>query len=221
MNASILAAEVKADIEMFIEQQEELMFNEFDFQMQLALFLRGSGHYDDVDAEYYLPNSIVDGYDWDSNMYIDIVVSRSGEYVPIELKYTTRAAKRDIKRFGRLIPDVQVIRNQGAQDNRRYDFWKDVRRIELVKKIFPAVKSGLAVFLTCDPAYTRAPRPGSTNAPFSMASDHMVGGGLMDWIGNPSTRATHRPFVLEGYYRTDWRHTTVDGTDFNYTILLI
>lgn len=212
---------VIADIRGFIERQQELMFNEFDFQMQLALYLRGSGHYDDVDAEYFLPNSVVDGYDWDSNVYIDIVAIRHGEFVPIELKYPTRSVRHDILRFGQLIPNVEIMRNQGAQDNIRYNFWKDVRRVELVKKIFPAVKAGVAVMLTCDPAYTRAPRANSSNAPFSMAEGHEVGGGTMDWLGNPATRAQHPPFTLEGRYSTAWHSTKIDGEDFYYTIVKI
>lgn len=52
-----LISTLKTDIVAFIEQQEELMFNERDFQMQLAVYLRQSGRYDDVDVEYYIPNS--------------------------------------------------------------------------------------------------------------------------------------------------------------------
>lgn len=221
MTVSELASEVRADIERFIERQQELLYNEFDFQMQLTLALRGSGKYDDVDAEYYLPNSVVEGYDWDSNMYLDIVVSRNGEYVPVELKYTTRSVRRDVKLLGRDFKNVEITRNQGAQDNIRYNFWKDVRRIELVKKLFPDVKSGMAVFLTSDPAYTRSPRPGSSNAPFSMASDHTIGGGVIDWIGEPATRAQHMPFLIEGRYRTAWMETEIDNIPFYYTILSI
>ena len=50
-----LVQEVENDIREFIKQQEELLFNEFDFQMQLAIYLRMSNKYDDVDSEYYMP----------------------------------------------------------------------------------------------------------------------------------------------------------------------
>ena len=39
------------DITAFIERQQELMVNERDFQMQLAVALRNSGKYDDVEVE--------------------------------------------------------------------------------------------------------------------------------------------------------------------------
>lgn len=217
---SPLAAEVRRDVEAFIAGQSELMFNEFDFQMQLALALRGSGRYD-VDAEYFLPTrgtDILKGYDWDSNMRVDIVVSRGGEYVPVELKYTTRRVVRDMERFGSMVRGIEVMRQQSAQDIRRYDFWKDVRRIELIRRIFPAVHNGLAVFMTCDPGYLNEPREGSASAPFSMSGKAPIGGGAMDWNGPSASRADHKPFRLDGRYRLQWASTEIDGITFHYTI---
>lgn len=46
---------VEADVRQFIEGDEELFFNERDFQMHLAVYLRSLGKYDDVDIEYYVP----------------------------------------------------------------------------------------------------------------------------------------------------------------------
>jgi len=213
---------LKVDIHSFIARQTRLMFNEMDFQMQLGLFLRESGHYDNVEVEYFLPThdtDILKGYEWDSNMRIDIVVSRQGKYIPVELKYTTRLVRRDAMRFGIEVKQLEVMRNQGAHDNIRYNFWKDVRRVELVKKIFPTVDHGLVVFLTCDPAYTKAPRRDSSCAPFSMAGEEPVGGGFMDWNGTPATRTSHRPFHLDGRYQIKWIPVTIDDVEFHYTIL--
>ena len=218
---SPLAAEVRRDVETFIDSREKLMFNEFDFQMQLALALRGSGRYDNVDAEYFLPTrgtDILEGYDWDSNMRVDIVVSRGGEYVPVELKYTTRRVVRDMERFGRMVRGIEVMRQQSAQDIRRYDFWKDVRRIELIRRIFPAVRNGLAVFMTCDPGYLSEPREGSASAPFSMSGTRPLGGCIMDWNGPSASRDSHRPFHLDGRYQLQWASAEIDGVSFHYTI---
>ena len=48
---------VYKDVKQFLETNEELLFNERDFQMHLANYLRWAGHYDDVDVEYYVPLS--------------------------------------------------------------------------------------------------------------------------------------------------------------------
>ena len=52
-----------------------------------------------------------------------------------------------------MLNGVAIIKNQGAQNEAKYGFWKDVRRIELLKKRFKAVPGGLAIFLTNDPSY--------------------------------------------------------------------
>lgn len=219
-----LVQEVENDIREFIKQQEELLFNEFDFQMQLAIYLRMSNKYDDVDSEYYMPTKntdILEGYDWDSNMRVDIVVRRGNEYVPIELKYVTKKVVRDKERFGRLIKGMEILRDQAAQDIRRYDFWKDVRRIELIKNIFPAVKNGFAVFLTNDLSYKKEPRPNTVCSPFSMSGERIIGGGVIDWNGNPAASKNHKSFILEGEYKLLWDKTSMEDVQFDYTILKI
>lgn len=201
-----------------------MLFNEFDFQMQLAIYLRMTQKYDEIESEYFMPTkntNILEGYDWDSNMRIDIVVRRGDEYVPIELKYVTKKVIRDYMRFGILVKGMEILKNQAAQDIRRYDFWKDVRRIELIKRIFPTVRNGLAVFLTNDSSYIREPKASSVCAPFSMSGNREIGGGLMDWQGSPATAKDHKPFQLDGFYRLVWNKTRIDDIEFDFTILKI
>lgn len=216
-----LTSDVAADIREFIRQQQELMFNELDFQIQLALYLRGSGRYDDVDVEYSLPRDAMPGYDWNSNLRIDLVVSRNGEYCPVELKYPTRKVTRRITRFGEDVPEAVVMKNQGAQDIVRYNFWKDVRRLEVLRGRFESVSGGVAVMMTNDMSYTRPVRDESTCAPFSTAEGHEVGGGTVDWLGEPTVRKDHPPFTLEGRYAAHWEETKIDNIEFKYTIVTI
>ena len=66
---------VRQDVFAFLENNDELLFNERDFQMHLAMWLRNSSNrYDDVDVEYYVPKSELDDYVWDSELRLDIVV---------------------------------------------------------------------------------------------------------------------------------------------------
>ena len=141
---------VRADVMAFLESNNELLFNERDFQMHFATWLRNSANaYDDVDVEYYVPKTELDNYIWDSELRLDIVVKKGGEYCPVELKYKTKKVERQISRFDEAMHDkVVVMKNQGAQDLGMYDFWKDVRRVELVRNRFERVKGGLAVFVT-------------------------------------------------------------------------
>lgn len=70
---------VKDDVSAFLKSNHELLFNERDLQMHLALWLEASDNkYDDVDIEYYVPNSELEGYGdlWDNELRIDIVVRK-------------------------------------------------------------------------------------------------------------------------------------------------
>ena len=154
-------------------------------------------------------------------MRMDIVVSRGEEFLPIELKYKTKKHSKRICRFGeQLNSDVEVLKNQGAQDLGMYDFWKDVRRVELVRNRFAAVKGGLAVFVTNDRQYLSASRDSSNNRLFSMEEGtHST---EKHWRLPESTCAkTHPNFDLDHEYVIHWFHNTYEGVEFHYCIIEI
>jgi len=213
-----------ADVSEFIVQQQELMFNERDFQIQLAMFLRETGHYDRVYAEYYIPGSHArsSGYEWDSDLRLDIVVQCGSRFAVVELKYPTHRVTTDITRFGTLIPDVEIVKNHGAQDIVSYNFWKDVRRIEIIRKLFPGrVDGGVAVMLTNEPYYIRGPRPDSINAAFSTANGIKGVHGALRWVRLTATSKHHPPFELDGYYGVDWQPTEISGVKFYFSIIKV
>ncbi len=219
---SILTDIVRADVCAFLESNEELLFNERDFQMHLATWLRNSSNrYDDVDVEYYVPCQELDNYVWDSELRLDIVVKKGDEYCPVELKYKTKKVERKISRFDEEMHDnVVVMKNQGAQDLGMYDFWKDVRRVELVRNRFERVKGGLAVFVTNDAFYTKGSKPTSNNHQFSMAEG--MHSPIKHWANPESTCAkTHPNFEVEREYSIEWRTREIDKVGFYYCIVTI
>ena len=216
-----LLLDVHTDVKQFLDNNKELYFNERDFQMHLATYLRQAGHYDDVDVEYYVPLSELESYIWNNELRIDVLVSRGDEYLPIELKYKTKSVKKRIPRFGeQLSSDVEVMKNQGAQDLGKYDFWKDVRRIEIVRKRFKAIKNGLAIFMTNDSTYLQSGRVSSNHVNFSMAE----GTHKKDkhWLDKESTCCkTHPDFEVEKEYHVHWETRTIEDINIYYTILTI
>ena len=220
---SILTDIVCADVFAFLESNEELLFNERDFQMHLATWLRKSANdYDDVDVEYYVPKSELPNYVWDSELRLDIVVKKDGDYCPVELKYKTKKVERKISRFGELLSDeVVVMKNQGAQDLGMYDFWKDVRRIELVRNRFKKVKNGLAVFVTNDVSYTKESKSSSNHYLFGMTGD-VTRLKYKHW-GNPESTCakTHPNFDVEQTYDIEWHSRKTDNVEFHYCIVSI
>jgi hypothetical protein len=213
---------VQQDIFAFLESNEELLFNERDFQMHLATWLRKSANdYDDVDVEYYVPKIELPNYVWDSELRLDIVVKKDGEYCPVELKYKTKKVERQISRFDEVLDDkVVVMKNQGAQDLGMYDFWKDVRRIELVRNRFAKVKGGLAIFVTNDALYTKASRPESNNYLLNMnEGKHSV---IKHWQNENSACAkmnSYKSFEVEKEYSINWHHRNVDNIPFHYCVV--
>ncbi len=211
-------------IRTFIERQDELMFNERDFQMQLAVALRESGKYDDVDVEYFIPNSVATsrGYEWKSDLRLDIVVRCENEYAVVELKYPTKRIITDIKRFDTFLYGVEIVKNHGAQDIVSYNFWKDVRRIEIIKSLFPGkVVGGLAVMLTNEPYYTRGPRSGSICSAFSTADGRTGIHGVLDWTRQTATSKGLPSFFLDGHYSLKWHSTEIENYKFYYTLIEI
>jgi len=218
-----LINQVYADVKLFLDTNEELLFNERDFQMHLATFLRTNGHYDDVDVEYYVPVNELDGYReiWDSELRMDVLVRKDKEYLPIELKYKTKSVKKRILRFGEHVAEkVEVMKNQGAQDLGMYDFWKDVHRIEIVRERFKSIKNGLAVFVTNDPAYLKAGRESSNHVMFSMTEGPH--GSVKHWLDKESKCCkTHPDFEVEKDYSIHWETRKIDEIDFYYTLLIL
>ena len=215
---------VRNDIYSFLESNNELLFNERDFQMHLATWLRSSNNsYDDVDVEYYVPRQELDGYIWDSELRLDIVVKKNGEYCPIELKYKTKKVECKITRFDeKLSNNVVVMKNQGAQDLGMYDFWKDVRRVELVSKRFDRVKGGLAVFVTNDALYTKSSKPTSNNYLLNMTEGLHTQ--IKHWQNKESACANmkaYKSFEVDKSYLIHWHSREIEDIKFYYCIVAI
>ena len=209
------------DVKLFLDTNKELLFNERDLQMHLATFLRQTGHYDDVDVEYYVPLSELKGYIWNNELRMDVLVRKGKEYLPIELKYKTKTVRKKLLRFGESVAEaVEVMKNQGAQDLGKYDFWKDVRRIEIVRNRFGNIINGLAIFVTNDPMYLQLGRETSNHIKFSM--DEGSHGKEKHWLDKDSYCCkTHPDFEVEKEYTIHWDTRNVESVPIHYTILTI
>ena len=231
---------VKADVQEFLRTNQKLMFNERDFQIHLALYLsRSKNQYDDVDVEYYIPAEILPEYKEltaemlpecknpdtkNERLYLDIVVAKEGKYVPVELKYKTKEVAVAMERFGEPFSEAGdgvagALKSHGAQDLGRYDFWKDVKRLELVKSRFGNVAGGLAVFLTNDTTYKAKPKGLIEN--FSMAEGEPL---PMEKHWSDATRPTAegRPdFEVSKGYELRWQERQIGGIGFHYCVLAV
>ena len=134
---------------------------------------------------------------------LDIWIELSGVEAVIELKYCTRLLQQ------RWQGEYFALRNQSAQDTRRYDFLKDIQRVEQLMANRPSVKGGFAVVLTNDSSYwTRSSRNNQADAAFRIHEGKRVSNQELVW-GESASAGTKRnredAIQLTGSYIMRWR----------------
>lgn len=155
-----------------LEKNKNFLFNELDLQMFVARALKKefSENYK-IHLEYHLPKGWNKKFDEDYSRwgtekpYFDIVLEDLNEskFIAIELKYKLKEVKlkqgiEEFKRFDTVSQNkgITLVTNQSAENEGRYDFWKDVKRLELLKEHFYGnVIGGIALFFTNQYSYTQ------------------------------------------------------------------
>lgn len=216
---------VHTDIIKFIKNNHKLFFNERDLQINLAIYLKETSHYDNIEVEYFVPKTILPLYGnlstKNERLFLDIVVIKDGLYIPIELKYKTKTTNMPIDRFGKQFDKLNyTLANQGAHDLGLYGFWKDVKRIELVRQQFDTVPGGIVVFITNDETYKQSPKNKSVAIGFSMTEgQHPKEKKWLD-TGCKLAKQNHS-FTVERDYSIQWIDKATNGIELHYCVLMV
>ena len=137
----------------------------------------------------------------DSKMRLDIWLPK--ERIAIELKYPTRMLELE---WG---DEEYLLADHGAQPLRRYDFLKDVQRLERVVAEKNA-RGGFAILLTNHSYYWESPKRRwrtAIDAAFRLHEGRKVAGEL-NWserAGAGTTRGREDPIDIIGSYDLHWR----------------
>ena len=139
----------------------------------------------------------------DEKMYLDLWLPKMG--VALELKYTTQ--ELNIEHEG----ETFALRSHSAQDVRRYDFLKDIQRLERLEKLSKrrAPQVGFAILLTNDCAYWKPPRRRHPNDEAFRLHKGQKKEGKMAWskqAGSGTTIGRRAPICLKGSYSLKWKH---------------
>lgn len=176
-----------------LARQRPVFHSEADFQHALAWHWQQQTPNAAIRLEYRLPFVGERGY-------ADLWIRDGGRTTYIELKYWTRALNVQQGE------ETYTLANQAAQDISRYDFIKDLERVER------AVTSGLAsvgfvVALTNDQSYWSPPRPGTVDAAFRLHEGRTLIGELAwaEHAGIGTTATRHRILNLAREYRCHWQ----------------
>ena len=145
-------------------------------------------------------------YPWkdSNNIYIDIVIVSGNNYYPVEIKYKTISQTVPLKLFG--TPSPVTLGHHGAQNIGCYDFWKDIKRLELFEEKFENVEQGIMLFVTNDSSYLQPPRNNEVGyAQFSINQNRIVESGqTLDWNGALSISVNRPPIHLVNSYFLKW-----------------
>jgi len=148
--------------------------------------------------------------------HLDVLVQRHNATIAIELKYKTR-------KLSVVTPsETYSLRNHSAQDIGRYDFIKDVSRLEDISFAYPEAV-GYAVLLTNESGYWRNPSTATTvDAAFRLHEGRILSGDVA-WGSGASAgtmKAREKPIQLRASYALEWRDfsspATGNGSVFRY-----
>lgn len=133
-------------------------------------------------------------------LHIDLTVDFAEERLAIELKYKTRQLLVLHNK------EIYDLKDQSAQDLGRYDFCKDLVRLEQIVAASPAT-TGYAILLTNDSSYWRTANATDTAYAAFSVCDGRVASGKLSWgttAGPGTTKGRSSPIDLRGSYKMTW-----------------
>lgn len=185
------------DIERVLQQlslERPIFHSEADFQHALAWKIHLIYNNAKIRLEF---NPYTDG----QRVHIDIFIQIQDVRYAIELKYKIR--KLDIDSNG----ESFHLLNQSAQDIGRYDFLKDIVRLEKFTHEYDHAK-GIAVFLTNDVGYwQKANNNNTVDRAFRVFDDRVITGNL-SWDNRASAgtkKGRESDLDINGKYMLKWK----------------
>jgi len=196
-NTEASESNVRIDIRLVLHElaaKRKLFHSEADFQHALAWGIHE--RYPDCSIRLEFTPS-----EPSPRLHVDIWVAHAGTVTAIELKYKTRLLRADVD------GDAFHLTSHAAEDLGRYDFLKDVCRLERITSARGA--TGYAVLLTNDSAYWVSARGNDTvYAAFQIHEGRHLEG-TMSWAshaGAGTMRGREEPIQLQGRYEAHWEN---------------
>lgn len=144
-----------------------------------------------------------------NQLHLDIWAAQENTILAVELKYKTRALSVQLgdERF--------TLKNQSAQDIGRYDFIKDIQRLEQIISSRENI-IGYAILLTNDSAYwtrSRVSRP--VDADFRLQEGRILHGTLSwgEGASEGTKRTREKSLELGGTYKVHWEDYSRPSTE--------
>ncbi len=174
-----------------LSQIRPIFHNEADFQFAFAWEIQKQYSDYNIRLEYKVPTF--------GNRYTDIWINGKNP-IAIELKYKPVSMNLQHNK------ETFELKNQGAEDLGRYDFLKDVQRLEEIIMKYPET-SAYAIMITNDSLYWRNPsKLDSIDKDFKIHQGRNIHGTL-SWspkVGKGTTE-NKDPIQIHGKYCMNWQ----------------
>ena len=186
-----------------LSNKRKIFVSEADFKFALAWEIKSEIPEAKVRLEYC-------PVDIDSSMHIDILVKMGEDIYPIELKYMTKQCDVtvDDERF--------ILKNQGAQDVKRYDFIKDISRVERLSERMGNFKEGYCIAITNDPSYWNTSSNKNTCDAAFRINHNSIKEGKLEWAahtGNGTNKNREESLILKNRYDIYWQeYSKIDNS---------
>jgi hypothetical protein len=177
-----------------LSKERPIFHSEADFQHALAWKIAKSNPDLSIRLEYN-PWEDID------NKHVDLWILDTKREIALELKYRTRKIKYIQNR------EKFFLKNQSACDQGRYDFCKDIKKLESIKRENSNFTK-YAIFLTNDPEYWESKSERETfDYDFKIHHGKDLSGNLK-WHFNASkgtTKNREKEITLKGKYKLQWK----------------
>lgn len=181
------------DVMNTLASQRKIFHSEADFQHAFAWEL----HLRQPEASIRLEKPLRTDT---KNLHLDFLIEHHGKSVAVELKYKTRSLK--LNQGG----EDFHLSSHSAQDLGRYDFIKDICRLEEITSTIRDCE-GWAIMLTNDTAYWKTPQnTGTVDAAFRLTEGRVLTGKLA-WTDQASAgtkKNREKDLLVTGQYTLTW-----------------
>ncbi|MCI1693298.1 hypothetical protein [Aneurinibacillus aneurinilyticus] len=195
-----------------LKNNRPLFHSEADFQLAFAWEIQSQYPNAQIRLEYNYPYV-------SNNVYLDIWVNYNGINIPIELKYKTKKSSFIIN------DEAFNLKNHSAQDCGRYDFIKDISRLEqVISKETHSI--GYAIMLTNDNLYWNvSTKIDSVDAAFKIHEGRNLCGALAwgELASAGTKRGRESEIVLTNSYNLNWNpySKVSDSSSGEFKILIV
>ena len=141
-------------------------------------------------------------------LHLDFFIQLTNRVMAVELKYKTRKLVIELE------GEAFSLANHSAQDTGRYDFIKDIIRLENIASNLMGCE-GYAVLLTNDSAYWKPGVPGTVDEAFRLTEGRILSNS-MAWTEKASDgtkKNREKDLQLKGTYKLNWQDFSVVSTE--------